>query len=162
MPVGGPTLPADQYAAITAFILQSNGVPLAGGAAAPAAQAPPPPAAAAREPAPRGLTLEGDIQNFMPVTDAMLRNPPPGDWLMVRRNYQAWSHSPLTEVTAANVKNLKLQWVWAMHEGGWNEPTPIVHNGIIYIVHTGNIVQALDGRTGDLLWETRSVRKTAR
>ena len=32
----------------------------------------------------------------MPVTDAMLRNPPDGDWLMVRRNYQAWSHSPLT------------------------------------------------------------------
>ncbi len=36
-----------------------------------------------------------------------------------------------------------------------NEPTPLVHNGIIYLVNTDNIVQALDGRTGDLIWENR-------
>ena len=151
MPLGGPTLPANQYAAVTAFILQSNGAPLGGAAAASAAPAP----AAAKAPEPRGLTLEGDIQNYTPVTDAMLRNPPPGDWLMARRNYQAWSHSPLTEITTGNVKSLKLEWVWAMHEGGWSEPTPIVHDGIIYIVHTGNVVQALDGKTGDLIWENQ-------
>ena len=33
------------------------------------------------------------------------------------------------------------------------EPTPIVHNGIIYLSNTSNIVQALDARTGDLIWE---------
>jgi alcohol dehydrogenase (cytochrome c) len=151
MPLTGPPLQPAQYAAVTAFILQSNGVPLAGGAAAPA-QAP---AAAAPEPAPRGLTVEGEVKNYSPVTDAMLRNPPPGDWLMARRNYQAWSHSPLPEITTANVKNLNLKWVWAMHEGGWSEPTPIVHNGTIYLVNTGNIVQALDARTGDLIWENQ-------
>src|SRR5262249_17112398 len=43
----------------------------------------------------------------------------------------------------------------AMNEGGWNEPTPLVHGGIIYLANTGNIVQALDGRTGDLIWENR-------
>ena len=150
MPPGGPTLPPDQAAAIAAFILQSNGAPSAGAGPAPASESP-----AAAAPAPRGLTLEGDIQNYTPVTDAMLRNPPPGDWLMARRNYQAWSHSPLTEITTGNVKNLKLEWVWAMHEGGRSEPTPMVHNGIIYIVHTGNIVQALDGKTGELLWENQ-------
>jgi alcohol dehydrogenase (cytochrome c) len=42
-----------------------------------------------------------------------------------------------------------------MHEGGWSEPTPIVHNGTIYLVNTGNIVQALDARTGDLIWENQ-------
>ena len=152
MPQGGPTLPANQYAAITAFILQSNGVPLAGGAPAPAAQAP---AAAVREPEARGLTLEGTVQNYTPVTDAMLRTPPAGDWLMARRNYQAWSHSPLTEITTGNVKNLKLAWVWAMNEGGANEPTPIVHDGAIFLVNTGNVAQALDGKTGELIWENR-------
>ena len=40
-----------------------------------------------------------------------------------------------------------------MNEGGANEPTPIVHNGIIYLANTSNIVQALDGRTGELIWE---------
>ena len=60
----------------------------------------------------------GEVKNYVPVTDAMLRNPPPGDWLMARRNYQAWSYSPLTEITRDNVKDLKLAWVWAMSDDG--------------------------------------------
>ncbi|MGE0444769.1 MAG: PQQ-binding-like beta-propeller repeat protein [Vicinamibacterales bacterium] len=116
----------------------------AGGAAAPAPQGP------------RGLTVRGTVASFTPVTDAMLRNPPAGDWLMVRRNYQGWSYSPLDQITRANVKNLRLAWVWAMHEGAASQPMPIAHDGTIYLVHTGNIVQALDGRTGDLFWEYRA------
>jgi alcohol dehydrogenase (cytochrome c) len=85
----------------------------------------------------------------------MLRNPDPGDWLMVRRNYQAWSYSPLNQITRDNVQGLKLAWVWAMNEGAWNEPTPLVHNGIVYLANTGNMVQAIDGRTGELIWENR-------
>jgi alcohol dehydrogenase (cytochrome c) len=103
-----------------------------------------------------GLILKGDIPNYVPVTDEMLRNPDAGDWLMVRRNYQGWSYSPLTQITRDNVKNLRLAWVWAMSEGGVNEPMPLAHNGILYLVHTGNIVQALNGRTGELIWEYRA------
>jgi len=102
---------------------------------------------------PVGVTVEGEVKNYAPVTDALLRNPPPGDWLMARRNYQGWSSSPLTQITRDDVKNLQLAWVWAMNEGGANEPMPLVHNGIIYLINTGNVLQALDGRTGDLIWE---------
>src|ERR1700680_3494123 len=35
------------------------------------------------------------ITTTRPVTDAMLRNPAPGDWLMFRRTYDAQSYSPL-------------------------------------------------------------------
>jgi hypothetical protein len=78
-------------------------------------------------PAPaRGLTVTGEVANYVPVTDEMLRNPPPGDWLMARRNSQAWSHGPLTEITRANVKDLKLAWVWAMNEVGANQPMPLI------------------------------------
>jgi alcohol dehydrogenase (cytochrome c) len=102
----------------------------------------------------RGITVNGEVKNYVPVTDAMLRNPPAGDWLMARRNYQGWSYSPLNEITRDNVKDLKLAWVWAMRDGlGANQPMPLVHNGIIYLFNPGNIVQALDGRTGDLIWE---------
>jgi alcohol dehydrogenase (cytochrome c) len=104
----------------------------------------------------RGLILKGDIPNYVPVTDEMLRSPDAGDWLMVRRNYQGWSYSPLTQITRDNVKNLRLAWVWAMNEGGVNEPMPLAHNGILYLVHTGNIVQALNGRTGEVIWEYRA------
>ena len=102
---------------------------------------------------PLGLLVAGQVKNYVPVTDEMLRNPDPGDWLMIRRNYQAHSYSPLNSITTANVKDLRLEWVWAMNDGGANEPTPIVHNGIIYLANTSNTVQALDGRTGDLIWE---------
>ena len=102
---------------------------------------------------PMGLLVAGQVKNYVPVTDEMLRHPDPGDWLMIRRNYQAHSYSPLDSITTANVKDLRLAWVWSMNDGGANQPTPIVHNGIIYLANTSNTVQALDGRTGDLIWE---------
>jgi alcohol dehydrogenase (cytochrome c) len=104
----------------------------------------------------RGVTVPGEVKNYVPVTPEMLKNPPPGDWLIFRRNYQGHSHSPLTQITPANVKNLQLQWVWAMNDSGANQTTPIVHNGIIYLATPSNIVQALDGKTGSLIWETRA------
>ncbi|MFN8057930.1 MAG: PQQ-binding-like beta-propeller repeat protein [Vicinamibacterales bacterium] len=102
-----------------------------------------------------GVTVSGEVSRVTPVTDEMLRNPPPGDWLMVRRNYQAWSYSPLDQITRDNVKGLKLAWAWSMNEGAWSEPMPLVHDGIVYLTHVFNMVQALDGRTGDLIWEHR-------
>jgi alcohol dehydrogenase (cytochrome c) len=104
----------------------------------------------------KGLTVSGEVKNYLPVTDAMLRNPDPGDWLMIRRNYQAWSYSPLSEINTGNVKQLQLVWEWAMNESaGANETTPIVHNGTMFLANTANIVQALDARTGELIWENR-------
>ena len=103
----------------------------------------------------RGLTVEGEVKNYVPVTDEMLRDPPPGDWLMVRGNYQAWSYSKLTQINPSNVKNLRLVWERAMNESGANEPTPLFHSNTIFIANTSNYIQALDGRTGDLIWENQ-------
>jgi alcohol dehydrogenase (cytochrome c) len=103
--------------------------------------------------APRGVTVAGEVKNFVPVTDAMLRNPDPADWLMIRHDYHASDYSPLDQINRDNVKDLRLQWVWAMNEGGTNEPSPIVHNGVLYLNNIGNTLQALDARTGDLIWE---------
>ena len=43
-----------------------------------------------------------------------------------------------------------------MNEGGANEPTPIVHNGIIYLTNTGQhrCRRSMAG-PGDLIWENR-------
>ena len=109
----------------------------------------------ATETVPGGLTVAGEVESYTPVTDERLRNPDPGDWLMVRRNYQAWSHSPLTEITRDNVGELELVWMWAMNEGGRNAPSPIAHDGVLYVAGFGPVVQALDARTGDLIWEHR-------
>ncbi len=174
MPPTGANLSAEQYLAVTAFILQANGIPagsdpLTAGtavritdgsptatAAAPAAparsDAPPARAAAART-GPLGVTVGGDVKKFVPVTDEMLRAQPPGDWLMARRNYFGWSYSPLQQITRDNVRDLQLMWVWPMNEGQGNEPSPVVHDGVLYLTNTMNIVQALDARTGELIWE---------
>ncbi len=102
-----------------------------------------------------GLTLKGNIQNYVPVTDEMLRNPPDGDWLMFRRNYQGWSYSPLNQINTQNVSSLTLKWMWSMPENGTMEITPMVHNGIVYVWGTGNTIQALNAKSGELLWENR-------
>ena len=102
-----------------------------------------------------GQTVVGDIKNYVPVTDAMLTSPPDGEWLMGRGNYASWSYSPLKQIDGSNVHDLQLQWVWAMNEGGANETSPIVHNGIMFLGNTYNTIQALDAKTGELLWENR-------
>ena len=155
-------LAQQDYLNITAFILQSNGA-AAGNEALTANTAVAigsiaAPAQAQEQQTPRvniGLTVTGQVNNYIPVTDAILRNPDPADWLMIRRTYQASNYSPLAQITRDNVQDLRLQWVWAMNEGGTSQPAPIVHNGTIYLNNAGNLMQALDGRTGELIWENR-------
>ena len=101
---------------------------------------------------PVGVTFAGTVPNFVPLTDEAMRHPDPANWLMWRGNYQAWSFSALNQVNRDNVKNLKLEWVWNMYEGA-SEPAPIVYNGVMYLINTSNIIQALDAATGELIWE---------
>jgi alcohol dehydrogenase (cytochrome c) len=183
MPAGrGGSLDEATYTAITAYVLRANGATPGTSAFTPAtsvgigsiangtmpagltaARAGGQAAAGARRidsgrfalPTKFGLTLKGNIQNYVPVTDEMLRNPPDGDWLMFRRNYQGWSYSPLKEINTDNVSKLTLKWMWSMPENGTMEITPMVHNGLIYVWGTGNTIQALNAKTGELLWENR-------
>ena len=39
-----------------------------------------------------------------------------------------------------------------MTEGGANETTPIVHDGVMFLVSAGNTVQAINAVTGECLW----------
>ena len=48
------------------------------------------------------------VNRYTPVTDAMLQNPEPADWLSWRRTLDAQAHSPLDQITAENVGNLRL------------------------------------------------------
>jgi alcohol dehydrogenase (cytochrome c) len=101
---------------------------------------------------PTSLTVADLMRSFVPVTDEMLRNPDPADWPMMRGNYYAHSYSALDEIDTDNVGDLRLEWVWSMNEGA-SEPAPLVYDGVIYLINPGNVIQALDARTGDLIWE---------
>jgi alcohol dehydrogenase (cytochrome c) len=161
--VGG--LPQQTYVDLAAFILSANGgeigeTPLTATSDALVAQfttnGPPAnfqaPLAGAEQEGPTGVTVEGTVPGFRPVSEAELENPSPDDWLMVRGNQKAQSYSSLTQITKDNVGELELAWVWAL-EGGTNQLSPIVHDGIMYFFAPGNKIQAMEAASGDLIWE---------
>ena len=87
-----------------------------------------------------------------PVTDQMLANPDPADWLMWRRTLDSWGYSPLNQITKANVAKLKMVWSRGMGPGV-QEATPLVHNGVMYLPNPSDLVQAMDAATGEMKWE---------
>ena len=101
-----------------------------------------------------GAAVQTQDRDFAPVTDAMLENPDPADWLSWRRTLDGWGHSPLDQITTDNAHRLQLAWSWGLAAGS-QQTTPLVHDGVMYVANPGEIVQALDAVTGELLWEYR-------
>ena len=93
--------------------------------------------------------------NYDPVTEAMLLDPPPGDWPMWRRTYNHWGYSPLDQINTSNVGNLRLAWAWTMEQEGRQETTPLVHDGMMFLVQACDYVEALDLHDGSRIWEYR-------
>lgn len=179
MPPGAANLPVDAYVNLGAYILDANSARagnqvltaatnvaigsvatgeraayLQTGGGPVAVQANPQPVRLEEE-TPEGITVAGEVENYVPVTDAMLLNPDPADWLMIRRDYSASSFSPLDQITTENVDGLQLIWSWSLEQASvlGNAPTPIVHNGVLYVNNSGMVLQAFDAKTGELIWE---------
>ena len=182
MPPGlGGSLPSGAYLNIVAYLLRENGhaagpqaltadagavigEPGSEPGAVPAAGAPvaadASDAAAADEPRdvdavpPLRAFVNREIADLTPVTDELLRNPPAEDWLTWRRTRDNQGHTPLDEIGPDNVAGLRLAWALAMPEGT-NQTAPLVHDGVMFLASPGNVVQALDAATGELIWEFR-------
>lgn len=159
MPPGNPgSLGTAAYTQIAAFLLQQNGAqPGAAGPAGPAAST------RGRGPGPGGGLTPGvklpppptktnPLDKITPVSDAMLQNPPAGDWLTWRRDFDYQGSSPLRQISKANVSNLHVVWTWTLPPGA-NEATPLVHDGVMLVHGFGDSIQALDAATGDPLWQ---------
>jgi alcohol dehydrogenase (cytochrome c) len=91
------------------------------------------------------------LESITPVTDQVLRHPQDGDWLTWRRTYASQGFSPLRQIDKDNVSALREAWAWVLPTSP-NEITPLAHDGVLFI-KSANTVQALDGSTGDLLWQ---------
>lgn len=103
------------------------------------------------------LHAQAPARSYTPVSDAMLLDPPAEEWLMWRRTYNHWGYSPLDQIDRENVSTLRLAWAWTM-EGGMQETTPLVHDGIMFLEQACDFVEALDARDGTLLWDYRRPR----
>ncbi len=95
------------------------------------------------------------VIDYTPVSEEMLRNPAPGEWLNWRGTDNAWGYSPLDQLTLDNVGELQLAWSWAMDETGSQEAAPLAHDWILYVPNPRGVIHALDGATGYLIWEYR-------
>jgi alcohol dehydrogenase (cytochrome c) len=87
------------------------------------------------------------------ITDERLRNPLPGDWMSYRRTDDVTAFSPLTEIDRRNVDELQLVWAYTMRDNSRWVATPIVANGLMYVVEGSGRVVAFDALTGELVWE---------
>src|SRR5579859_1307525 len=76
----------------------------------------------------------------------------PQNWLTYSGTVLSQRHSPLTQITPQNVKNLEQQWVYQARSLEKFEATPLVVDGIMYTVQAPNDVMALDAVTGRLFW----------
>jgi alcohol dehydrogenase (cytochrome c) len=76
----------------------------------------------------------------------------PQNWLMNHRTYDGQRYSPLERINRGNVQGLKLAYAVAL--GGaagneYNESTPLVEDGFLYIVDSWGVVYKIDGTSGD-------------
>jgi alcohol dehydrogenase (cytochrome c) len=79
----------------------------------------------------------------------------PHNWPMYWGNYHGTHYSPLTQINANNVRQLKTAWSFPILGGNSVlEATPIVVDGVMYTTGSGNpaTVTALDARTGRQIW----------
>jgi alcohol dehydrogenase (cytochrome c) len=78
----------------------------------------------------------------------------PGEWLSYSGSLSGWRYSPLSEITSANVSQLRLHWVHQFNSSEPKfEPTPLVANDTIFVTEPPATVIALDARTGTVIWE---------
>ena len=92
--------------------------------------------------------------DFVSVTDEMLQDPAPGDWLMWRRTLDGWGYSPLDQIDRDNVGELRMVWSRALTDGR-QQGTPLAYGGVLYMPNPADVIQAIDAVTGDLVWEHR-------
>ncbi|MBO9499264.1 MAG: PQQ-binding-like beta-propeller repeat protein [Novosphingobium sp.] len=169
-PSAAGALPAETYSAIVAFLLQANGAEIGNEALGndPARLdkivLPKPPAdtlteygvggASPDRALPKWPTPPERFTDYTPVTQAMLDNPAPGDWLTWRRSHAGQGFSPLSQITTGNVGKLQLVWSQPL-PAGETMIEPLVRDGVLYAFGYGDQIMAFDAASGRLLWRYR-------
>src|SRR4029453_18262403 len=102
-----------------------------------AAQQPPPPRLVTAQEIAEGLTPDGSR------------------WLTFGGDYTNQRHSPLTQITPANVHQLVPQWTFQTGTLGNFETTTLLRDSVLYATGPQNVAWAIDARTGRQIWRYR-------
>ncbi|GAA0492328.1 hypothetical protein GCM10008986_18310 [Salinibacillus aidingensis] len=86
-----------------------------------------------------------------------LTSPPSANWITNGGNISNGRYSQLDQINASNVADLKAEWVTSMGSGFKfkysGESTPIVYDGVMFNITGANDVQAINAKTGEIIWE---------
>jgi quinohemoprotein ethanol dehydrogenase len=93
-----------------------------------------------------------------PEIDHLLQSPVGKDWVTNGGNLTNQRYSTLKQIDTTNVKQLKGAWMTRLKSSGLGgkysaEATPLVKDGIMYMVTGNDDVFALNAKTGQTLWE---------
>src|ERR1700730_14578032 len=104
------------------------------------------------------LAGAGAVWAADPEIDRLLQAPVGKDWVTNGGNLTNQRYSTLKQIDTSNVKQLKGAWMTrfkgSVFGGKYSfEATPLVKDGIMYIVTGNGDVFALNARTGEMLWE---------
>jgi len=88
------------------------------------------------------------------VSQSMLNNAASDakNFLATNGNYGQTRFHPANQISAKNVKDLRVAWIFQTDVRESMETSPIVVNGIMYVTTSFSHVYALDARTGQELW----------
>src|SRR5688572_31908671 len=95
------------------------------------------------------VTAAGPAQRGADVAPALEK----GDWQTYSGTFASQRHSPLTQISTANVASLRPVWMYQPSGTGPLEGTPIVVNGVMYVTSGPASVVALDLTSGRPLWQ---------
>src|ERR1051326_2037091 len=74
------------------------------------------------------------------------------NWTTYSGDYSGQRHSPLAQITPANVAQLRPVWTFQTGVLGKWEATPLIVDGVIYASGQDNNAWAIDAKTGQALW----------
>jgi len=77
--------------------------------------------------------------------------PPAANWPSYNGDYTGRRFSSLDQITPANVKQLRAQWIFHVRNSDSLEATPVVVNGVMFVT-AANDAYALDAQTGRTIW----------
>jgi quinohemoprotein ethanol dehydrogenase len=93
-----------------------------------------------------------------PEIDRLLRSPVGKDWITNGGNLTNQRYSTLKQIDTSNVKQLKGAWMTRLKSSGLGgkysfEATPLVKDGVMYVITGNDDVFALNAKTGEIVWE---------
>jgi quinohemoprotein ethanol dehydrogenase len=93
-----------------------------------------------------------------PAIDQLLKSPVGKDWVTNGGNLTNQRYSTLKQINVENASQLKGAWMTHLKGSGLGgkysaEATPLVRDGIMYVVTGNDDVFALNANTGEIQWE---------